>query len=239
MYIVEGINGTWATVTGVHGAAGKSGWRQLVPGRPLRGPWEGVELARLAPGGVSGLHRHTRTNEIYLVIGGEGELSLDGRTCPMPVGHMALTTLSSTHGIRNTGPGDFHWLVVEVPAAAALHPVTNPKESTDVTSPAARMHPVDLAALQHIDLRPFDAAPLLDAHYEQLDEDAAVDLLAENCEIFGYLVSGEATVSDADGSHALAAGVGVTLTLGEKAELRASSEATFFWVRSQVEGGEQ
>lgn len=233
MNIVEGAHGTWSTVTGVHGAAGTSGWRQLVPGRPLRGPWEAVELARLTAGGVSGLHRHTRTHEIYLPVEGQAELTLNGHAFPMTVGDMALTTVSSTHGIRNTGEGDFCWLVVEVPAVAALWPTSPEKETADVTSP---LHPIDLATLEHVDLRPFGAAPLLEAHYERLDQDTLVVLQAQECEIFGYLISGEAVITDVHGSHTLTAGTGVTLTLGEEAELRPVGGASFFWVRSSVEG---
>jgi mannose-6-phosphate isomerase-like protein (cupin superfamily) len=235
MNIVEGIGGTWSTVTGVHGAAGTSGWRQLVPGRPLRGPWEAVELARLAAGGMSGLHQHTRTHEIYLSVQGQGELSLDGRTFPMPRGHMAMTTVSSTHGIRNTGQGDFYWLVIEVPAATALWPTPPEKEATDMTFP---LHPIDLAALNHIDLRPLGVAPLLEAHYEQLRQDTPMALRAEECEIFAYLISGEAVITDSQGSHALTAGTGITLTLGEEAELRPLGDASFFWVSSRVEGAD-
>ena len=68
MQLVELSIDGWSTVINVHGAAGHSGWQQLCPGFARHGPWEAVEAARLPQGGVSGVHRHSRTNEIYFIL---------------------------------------------------------------------------------------------------------------------------------------------------------------------------
>ncbi|MFE2562130.1 cupin domain-containing protein [Streptomyces sp. NPDC059352] len=231
MLLSDGSSGSWATVLDVHGAPGSSGWRQLVPGRPLRGPWEAVELARLGPGGVSGRHHHSRTHEIYFVLHGTCALDLDDTVTEMTPGDLALVTAGSTHGLRNIGSGDFSWLVVEVPA-----PNLDPATARKALTVHPRLQPVDLSAAGRVDLAQHGAAPLIDAALERLDAGDTLALEANGCEVFGYLVSGSATLTASGATHSVAAETGVALTLGESALLTAESPCAFLRVRSAVEG---
>ncbi|MEJ8642000.1 cupin domain-containing protein [Streptomyces sp. MS1.HAVA.3] len=103
-----------ADIYGVHGTAGLTHWKALASGLDLAAGWEAVEWASVPPGGVSGEHRHTRTEEIYFVLRGSGEIVLDGVSHPVSEGWMVLTGVGTVHGLRNTGDTDLDWLVIEI-----------------------------------------------------------------------------------------------------------------------------
>ncbi|MCH0566239.1 MULTISPECIES: cupin domain-containing protein [unclassified Streptomyces] len=102
-----------ATVHGVHGAAGRTRWKCFAGRRQLDSPTEAVEWASVPPGGLSGEHRHTRTEEIYLVLRGRGEFLFNGLPHPVGPGTLALTAPGNVHGLRNTGERDLDWWVIE------------------------------------------------------------------------------------------------------------------------------
>lgn len=227
MLITDGTTTPWSIVTDVHGAPGTSGWKQLVPGMTLRGAWEAVELARIPPGGLSGLHRHTRTHELYLALAGSGEYLIDGRDEPIEAGQLAVTQVGSVHGLRNSGLGDVVWLVVEVPAQ--LLPPT-PAEVIVNRS----LGPVDLDRIGHLDLTPYGLEPLRQVGMDHLVAGQSRDLTTDDGEFFGYLVDGTAIVRTTDGGaeFPIGAGTGVTLTRGERATLTATEASRLFWVCS-------
>jgi mannose-6-phosphate isomerase-like protein (cupin superfamily) len=61
-------------------------------------------VARLAPGGWLGHHRHEPA-ELYYVLEGEGVLTIDGEEHAVTPGTAAYIPGSAEHGIRSTGPG--------------------------------------------------------------------------------------------------------------------------------------
>ncbi|MEK8104586.1 cupin domain-containing protein [Micromonospora sp. M12] len=88
----------------------------------MTGGWEAVEWARLPPGGLSGEHLHTRTEEVYILLTGGGHIILNGRSTPVRAGDVVLTGIGTRHGLLNTGPAPLSWLVVELlgPDTAAV-----------------------------------------------------------------------------------------------------------------------
>jgi len=109
-------------VYGVHGARGLTQWACLARRAGLDGGWEAVEWARIPAGGVSGEHLHTRTEEVYVLLAGRGEVTLDGRPYPVAAGDAVLTGLGTRHGLRNVGDTALEWLVIEMPVGPAAEP---------------------------------------------------------------------------------------------------------------------
>jgi mannose-6-phosphate isomerase-like protein (cupin superfamily) len=64
----------------------------------------------LHPGAAIGLHPHDK-DEIYYVLGGTGELTLDGRKYQVGPGTAILTRIGSTHALRQTGKEDLEIIV--------------------------------------------------------------------------------------------------------------------------------
>ncbi|WP_199440249.1 cupin domain-containing protein [Umezawaea beigongshangensis] len=112
-----------SVVHGVHGADGASEWKCFARRDNLFGKWEAIEWAALPPGGISGAHVHTRTEELYFIIAGTGVMLLDGREHPVRAGDLILNGLGTRHGLRNAGEDRLEWLVVEVvgPPMAAVY----------------------------------------------------------------------------------------------------------------------
>ncbi|AUG80766.1 hypothetical protein CFP65_6097 [Kitasatospora sp. MMS16-BH015] len=208
-----------AEVHGVHGTRGRTRWACLARRAGLGGGWEAVEWASVPPGGVSGEHRHTRTEEVYVLLGGRGEITLDGRPHPVEAGDAVLTGLGTTHGLRNTGPENLDWLVIEMPAA----PVADATDATDgpvvrhsVVTNLRRVGPVDPAAvftgplrlLEHVTLPPRERAVFR----------------TEGVEHTLYVTAGSGRAATGDVRVPLMPGRALTLPLGTGAALTAGLE---------------
>jgi mannose-6-phosphate isomerase-like protein (cupin superfamily) len=112
-----------SAVHGVHGADGVSAWKCFARRDNLFGQWEAIEWAALPPGGISGAHVHTRTEELYFIVSGTGVMLLDGEEHRVGGGDLIVNGLGTRHGLRNAGEGWLQWVVIEVvgPPMAAVY----------------------------------------------------------------------------------------------------------------------
>jgi quercetin dioxygenase-like cupin family protein len=80
-------------------------WKTLLSGD--RTPTNALTLgvATFAPGDVLPEHRHDET-ELYLVLEGAGEVTVDGIVREIRAGAAVFLPGGARHGIRNTGPSD-------------------------------------------------------------------------------------------------------------------------------------
>lgn len=134
-----------SVVHNVHGARGESQWKCLARKPGLSGLWEAVEWACIPVGGISGEHTHTRTEEVYLILSGHGEILLDGQAHPVGPGQVVLTGLGTTHGLLNTGDTPLSWLVIELDTtatAAALRTEGQHPEAADFHPPGTALRAV-------------------------------------------------------------------------------------------------
>jgi mannose-6-phosphate isomerase-like protein (cupin superfamily) len=60
--------------------------------------------ATLEPGQATERHYHARTEEIYFLLDGEGELEVDGETRPVAPGEAILIPAGARHQIRAATP---------------------------------------------------------------------------------------------------------------------------------------
>ncbi|GIJ27886.1 hypothetical protein Vqi01_30480 [Micromonospora qiuiae] len=208
---VEGVT----DIFGVHGATGVSHWKCLASRRHLHGDWEAVELARVPPGGLSGEHRHTRTEEIYYVVAGEGEMLLDGTGHRVGAGSVVLTGLGTIHGLRNTGTTDLDWITVEV---RVPHPVSPLEEKVN-----ARIH--DLKAEGELDTTAFFTGPLRQVAVRTMAADTELSLHAVGVEHAVFVLAGSGKADAVE----LRPGVAVTLPLGTGAQVSAGPEGLEFF----------
>lgn len=65
----------------------------------------------LHPGSAIGLHPHDK-DEIYYVLSGRGELTLDGKRHVLGPGDAVLTRIGSEHGLRPLGEDDLTLIIV-------------------------------------------------------------------------------------------------------------------------------
>ncbi|MEU6440172.1 cupin domain-containing protein [Streptomyces sp. NPDC047046] len=197
-----------AIVHGVHGAAGVTHWKAFAGRRQLASPTEAVEWASIPPHGLSGEHRHTRTEEIYLILDGEGEFLYNGTAHPVRPGFLALTAIGNIHGLRNTGDTHLNWWVIETLAPTtdavltgtasrtpgvtsmrppALHDLFKERTVTTdgvFTGPLRSIEVMDLEAGEHRTLGRSDAELAVfvhDGHGTARTDGATADLTANTC----------------------------------------------------------
>lgn len=208
-----------ADVHGVHAAEGLSRWTCLARRTGLHGRWEAVEWAWLPPGGVSGEHRHTRTEELYFVLEGEGEITLDGHPHPVRPGTAVLTALGRSHGLRNTARTPLSWLVIEVPAPPRT-------KETAMPDPARTHHAViaDLRRAGPVDASTVLTGPLRTVRVSRLLPRETARLAAQDVEHTVYVTDGAGTAEVGAAGVALAPGVSLTLPLGTECRLRAGPD---------------
>lgn len=81
------------------------------------GPLRFIDLSVLAPGADIGRHTHSDDNEeLYIVVGGCGLMSLDGKEFEVRPGDVILNRPGGSHGLRNTGVEELRIVVIEVDA---------------------------------------------------------------------------------------------------------------------------
>ncbi|MEU6094313.1 cupin domain-containing protein [Streptomyces sp. NPDC047079] len=220
---------TPADVHGVHGAKGLSHWKCLAGRHDLAGEWEAVEWASIPPGGVSGEHRHTRTEELYFILSGEGEMYLDGVPHAVAPGSLILTGLGTVHGLRNTGGVRLDWLVTEVRSphtsdalrGRATKPPGTARRKTEDDMNAQVHHLLDQ---QHIDPTELLTGPLRLIETVSLAPGEHLDLSSTGSEHTVFVLSGSGSAATADSEAALHGGVSVTLPKGTSVRLTADQD---------------
>ncbi|WP_166026174.1 cupin domain-containing protein [Streptomyces chilikensis] len=212
-----------ATVHGVHGAAGRTRWKCFAGRRQLASPTEAVEWASVPPGGLSGEHRHTRTEEIYLVLRGRGEFLYNGVPHPVGPGSLALTPPGNVHGLRNTGGSDLDWWVVETLApgtdavlsgAAPIHPGVPPMGDVIIH---------DLFKERTVSTDGVFTGPLRQVEVVELEAGQRTVLGASDAELAVFVHDGEGRAASGDAAAELSSGTCVTLGAGTSTAVEAAS----------------
>ncbi|MFE7561497.1 cupin domain-containing protein [Kitasatospora sp. NPDC057500] len=200
-----------ADVHGVHGAAGITQWTCLARRAGLDGDWEAVEWARIPAGGISGEHLHTRTREVYVLLAGEGEVTLDGRPHAVRAGDAVLTAVGTRHGLRNTGAGPLEWLVIELPA----DPAAPDQVGSTVVRDLRRTGPLDPSAVI--------GGPLRLLRHVELAGGERDFLLADGIEHTAFVIGGNGRAGTAGIRVPLRPGTAFTLPLGTALDLMAGA----------------
>ncbi|MBK3643346.1 cupin domain-containing protein [Streptomyces sp. MBT33] len=212
-----------ATVYGVHGAAGRTRWKCFAGRRQLASPTEAVEWASIPPGGLSGEHRHTRTEEIYLILRGHGEFLFNGRPHPVAPGSLALTAPGNVHGLRNTCDTDLDWWVIETLAPGTGAVLSGADHTPEVPAMGdIAIH--DLFAERTVSTAGVFTGPLKSVDVTDVDAGRQCVLGRPDAELAVFVHSGEGRVTAADGTTAqLAADTCVTLGAGTTSTVEAGS----------------
>ncbi|MFC5719942.1 cupin domain-containing protein [Streptomyces gamaensis] len=229
--LVADVSGA-ADIHGVHGAAGLTHWKCLASRRDLDGDWEAVEWAAIPPGGVSGEHRHTRTEEIYFILSGRGEFLVDGTAHPARPGSLLLTGVGAVHGLRNTGEDRLDWLVIEMlaPSTAEVLRGRTPRGTTDRTTGRttegktvnAELH--DLRAEGSVDPSGVFTGPLRTVGISTLEPGATRALASRTSEHTVFVLSGSGRAVSGGTTVGLTPGTALTLPLGASADIAADGD---------------
>ncbi|HEX8237609.1 MAG TPA: cupin domain-containing protein [Abditibacteriaceae bacterium] len=90
--------------------------REIV--HPQHSPARNQSLAEatVLPGCVTEAHLHTRSEEIYYILQGRGEINVEGETSTLTKGDAVVIAHGARHQIRNSGKDDLVFLCCCAPA---------------------------------------------------------------------------------------------------------------------------
>jgi quercetin dioxygenase-like cupin family protein len=187
----------------MHGGELVARWKCLVRRNNLFGPWEAVECSFLPPGGASGVHLHSRTEQFDYVVSGSGVMTINGTDHPVTAGDLITTCLGTRHGIRNVGTDDLVWLVIEVsgPGMAGGSPGRG--------AGGGRAEVVNLRKVREVDALEYLAGPLRRARLVNLGPAETESLVADEQEHVLLTLGGTGSAVTASATVPLRRGVSV------------------------------
>jgi mannose-6-phosphate isomerase-like protein (cupin superfamily) len=163
------------------GGVGSCRWKQLVNGMHLNGPWNCVEYVVIPPGCSCGEHTHMHTEEIYYILSGAAEMTLNGAPVPLRAGDLVTAPIGTSHGTRNPTDEDMEFLVVEVYPGVGESPAPvlirvgdgEPGSTSEDAAPGAVEDTADLSRLFTGPWRTFSTIDLTPG--ERLERDVIED----------------------------------------------------------------
>ncbi|MET9116704.1 cupin domain-containing protein [Streptomyces longwoodensis] len=210
-----------ATVYGVHGAAGRTHWKCFAGRRQLDSATEAVEWASIPPRGLSGEHRHTRTEEIYLILRGRGEFLFNGTPHRVGPGSLALTAPGNVHGLRNTADTDLDWWVIETLAPATHTVLSTPDHLHPGVPPMGNPVIFDLFKDRTVRTDGVFTGPLRQVDVIELEAGQRTVLGAPDAEVAVFVHSGDGRATADAATVDLSRDTCVTLAAGTSTAFQA------------------
>lgn len=165
-------------------------------------PWHSIEFVTIPPGhnGV-GLHQQT-TDEIYVIVSGQGELLANGQPALVEAGMLACAPAGTIHALTNTSATEaLTLLVVELATSpdapshqpSLYHLFSQLREAEDITPAYQDLRPTPPVRAT-INLRPLFSAPWDTFSLMALPPGYRVDPSGEpECDQLLFVMSGFAT----------------------------------------------
>jgi len=70
----------------------------------------------IPPGASDGLHRHEGVEEIYYVMSGDGQVTLNAETAPLRKWDAVPVRLNEAHSFTNNGSADLELMIIGISA---------------------------------------------------------------------------------------------------------------------------
>lgn len=98
-----------------HGGKGNILFTTIAASNKLDGPCNFIDYAEIPPGCTIGKHHHgLDEEEFYLVLGGEGEMWMDGEVFCVEAGDLIRNKPGGTHSLANVGSEVIRLLVIQL-----------------------------------------------------------------------------------------------------------------------------
>jgi uncharacterized cupin superfamily protein len=114
-----------------HGSVGLRVCQQLVSAGDLDLPFGFINRCRMEPGGGVAEHFHNTVEEMFTVLDGEAELTVDGRTSVVKGTVGAPSRLGHAHAIYNPTNGKVDYMNINVPVTRGHYDASNLGDSRD------------------------------------------------------------------------------------------------------------
>ena len=101
---------TYRELSGVHAGAGKMGFTQLIGSNDMATNFLYLHSGVIQPKSGIGHHFHHTIEEMYVILNGEAEFTINGRTSKIKGPALVPCKLGDSHGIYNTSGKPLKWL---------------------------------------------------------------------------------------------------------------------------------
>ena len=108
--VVHNDPSTYRELTSVHDGAGKMGFTQLIGRNDLATNFLYLHTGVIQPKSGIGHHFHHTIEEMYVILDGEAEFTINGRTSKIKAPALVPCKLGDSHGIYNTSGKPLKWL---------------------------------------------------------------------------------------------------------------------------------
>ncbi len=97
-----------------HGGQGPVGLFEIWGGSDFAGGVDFVDRMVIPAKSTIGYHRHGNNEEMYIVLAGQGTMTVDGEKIPVKKGDMILDPAFGEHGLVNDSDADIDLLVIQI-----------------------------------------------------------------------------------------------------------------------------
>ncbi|MDO1511672.1 cupin domain-containing protein [Maribacter confluentis] len=108
--VVHNDPSTYRELSGVHAGAGKMGFTQLIGSNDMATNFLYLHSGVIQPKSGIGHHFHHTIEEMYVILNGEAEFTINGRTSKIKGPALVPCKLGDSHGIYNTSGKPLRWL---------------------------------------------------------------------------------------------------------------------------------
>jgi uncharacterized cupin superfamily protein len=108
--VVHNDPATYRELSAVHAGAGKMGFTQLLGRNDLSTNLLYLHAGRINPKSGIGHHFHHSMEEMYVLLSGEAEFTINGHTSRLKAPVIVPCKLGDAHGIYNTTGESIRWL---------------------------------------------------------------------------------------------------------------------------------
>lgn len=108
--VVHNDPSTYRELSGVHAGAGKMGFAQLIGRNDMATNFLYLHSGVIQPKSGIGHHFHHTIEEMYVILDGEAEFTINGRTSKIKGPALVPCKLGDSHGIYNTSGKPLKWL---------------------------------------------------------------------------------------------------------------------------------
>ena len=112
--IVRAQPDSYRSLTGVHKGAGELRFGTLLPGSEFSSKFLFVHRGELQPKGGIGHHVHSHMEEMFFILDGEAQFTINGRTSQIPGPASVPCRMSNGHAIYNPTDKPVQWMNIAV-----------------------------------------------------------------------------------------------------------------------------
>lgn len=99
---------------GSHDGKGPYELHEIWSGSDFQSNIDFIDRVVIPPNSTVGYHKHGNNEEMYIVLEGSGEMTLNGKRTAIKKGDMILNQPEGEHGLVNHSSGNIDLLVIQV-----------------------------------------------------------------------------------------------------------------------------